>query len=199
MSDLDALRAAVYLFHLPSAVRAQREKPLPEGMQALLEVAADETNAAAAAAARLERPTDVVREACAFFIEQILLAPEADAYRVLGVSRDASDIELRRHRALILRWVHPDMDRAGDRSVYAGRVTGAWEALKSSERRAAYDVAHPPRGAATSRFGNRKRQRGVPTRTRGAAAQLAKLTRPQERPPGLIGSALRFLFRRPRP
>lgn len=199
MAELDALRTAVYLFHLPSAVRAQRDKPLPAGIRALLEVAADEAGAADAAAARLERPVEVVQQACAFFIEQIMLAPGTDAYRILGAARDASDGDLRRNMALLLRWVHPDMDRAGDRTVYAGRVTQAWESLKSQDRRAAYDAAHPLKAASKSRSGGRSRsgQRGK-AGPGGAAAHVHHPRVALERKPGLIGTALRFLFRRGR-
>ena len=41
--------------------------------------------------------------------------------------------------ALLLRWLHPDLDRHGERSVFAARVTRAWNDLKTQERRAAYD------------------------------------------------------------
>jgi hypothetical protein len=211
MAELDALRTAVYLFHLPSAVRGQRGKPLPTGIQALLEVAAGEAGAAEEAAARLERPVDVIRQACAFFIEQIMLAPDADAYRILGGERHTSDGDLRRNMALLLRWVHPDMDRSGDRTVYAGRVTGAWEALKSQERRAAYDAAHPPAPVSKSLTGSRSRQsrkgpRGPgsqpglrPDPAIGPGGTAGQIQHPRvalDRKPGLIGSALRFILRR---
>ena len=49
--------------------------------------------------------------------------------------------------ALIMRWLHPDVvsnsalaDRF-DRGLYADRVTEAWEAIKTKERRAAYDLS----------------------------------------------------------
>jgi hypothetical protein len=41
--------------------------------------------------------------------------------------------------ALLLRWLHPDHDPQGARSVFAGRVTRAWNDLKTQERRATYD------------------------------------------------------------
>jgi DnaJ-class molecular chaperone len=85
------------------------------------------------------RPRDVVREAAAFFIEQVLLHPGADSYRVLGARPDAPNGELRRNMALLLKWLHPDSDRQGQRSVFATRVTRAWNDLKTPERRAAYD------------------------------------------------------------
>ena len=83
-----------------------------------------------------------MRNAAAFFIEQILLAPGADSYRVLGGNAQASNSDLRRNMALLLRWLHPDMEHngTGDRSVFAARITLAWEDLKTAERRAAYDA-----------------------------------------------------------
>ena len=42
--------------------------------------------------------------------------------------------------ALLLRWLHPDIVHNGDRSIFVGRVTGAWESLKTRERRARYDL-----------------------------------------------------------
>ena len=65
--------------------------------------------------------------------------PEADSYRVLGATAEASKSELRRNMALLLRWLHPDHDPQGARSVFANRVTRAWNDLKTQERRAAYD------------------------------------------------------------
>ena len=85
------------------------------------------------------RSRETVREAAAFFIEQILLFPDADSYRVLGARPEATNGELRRNMALLLRWLHPDLDRQGERSVFAARVTRAWNDLKTQERRAAYD------------------------------------------------------------
>lgn len=193
MIDLEALRQALYLFHLPSAVRAARDRPLPAGMMHMLEVAADAETAAETAAARLERPVDVIRQACGFYIEQIMLAPDADAYRMLGAGRAATDAELRRHMALLLRWVHPDTERAGERSVYAGRVTGAWEALKTNERRAAYDAANPPKAAKPiGKYKTSRSSRTVHEVGRQAGTDAAP------RRSGLLGAAFRYILgRRP--
>ncbi|MGE3914849.1 MAG: hypothetical protein AB7F78_04050 [Hyphomicrobiaceae bacterium] len=80
-----------------------------------------------------------LRTAAAFFIEQVLLAPGADSYRVLGASPTATSTDLRRNMALLLRWLHPDIEPTGERSVLASRVTSAWEDLKTTTRRATYD------------------------------------------------------------
>ena len=193
MSDIEAIRQALYLFHLPSAVRGARDKPLPVGIMQMLEVAAGDETASQAASSRLERPVDLIRQACGFYIEQIMLAPEADPYRILGAGRGVSDAELRRHMALLQRWVHPDADRSGERSVYAGRVSGAWEALKTHERRAAYDAAHPPKAAKPSSSGpsssGSKRKHDAQSRRSGGPAPKRS---------GLLSAAFRYILgRRP--
>lgn len=192
MSELEALRLALYLFHLPSGVRSARDGPLPAGMSCLLEIAAGEAKAAEDAAKLLERPVEVVRQACGFFVEQIMLAPDADAYRVLGSTRQASEVELRRNMALVLRWAHPDLNGngKGEPSVYASRVTRAWEALKSQERRAAYDAAHPlpPAGSSQGRTPRRRREKSAGFRYLADGAQ-----RGMHRP-SLFGFALRLLL-----
>jgi hypothetical protein len=140
MSDKMALKIAIDLVHMPSQVRLVRSSPLPEGVTTLLRIAAGEVETETDAADFTGRSCDAVREAATFFIEQILFAPDADSYRVLGTSAQASAPELRRNIALLLRWLHPDLDPRGERSVFVRRVTAAWNDLKTPERRNAYDL-----------------------------------------------------------
>ena len=136
---LRSLNMAIDLMRAPSQVRLVRSAPLPDDVLTLLRIAAEDEEATSQAIEATGRSRETVREAAAFFIEQILLYPEADSYRVLGARPEASNSELRRNMALLLRWLHPDHDPQGERSVFAGRVTRAWNDLKTQERRAAYD------------------------------------------------------------
>jgi hypothetical protein len=142
--DWTALQLALELHRGPWRVRIVRTQPLPAGMDLLLTVAAGEGEADAAAA--LGRPAAAIREAATFFIAQILLAPGTDSYRVLGGGPGATTGELRRNMALLMRWLHPDVARAGEPAVLAARISAAWNTLKTPERRAAYD--RDRRGAA---------------------------------------------------
>jgi hypothetical protein len=135
-----ALKIAIDLMHVPSQVRLLRSEPLPDGLLILLRIAAGDAEAERAAAALMDRSRTVVRQAATFFIEQILFAPNADSYQVLGASPQASAGELRRNVAILLRGLHPDLDPRGERSIFIGRVTAAWNDLKTPERRAAYDA-----------------------------------------------------------
>jgi hypothetical protein len=142
MGEATALKLAIDLLHVPSRVRPMRSAALPRDVLTLLEIAADDADATQRASEASGRTQKVVRDAAAFYIEQILLAPGSDSYRVLGGNAQTSSSDLRRNMALLLRWLHPDMDHngSGDRSLFAGRITLAWEDLKTAERRAAYDV-----------------------------------------------------------
>ncbi len=173
MTGAAAVRVAIDLVQVPSRVRLLRAEPLPDGIETVLRVAAGDEGAEAAAAAAVGRPRELVRKAAAFYIEQILLCADADSYRVLGADRTATAIELRRNMALLLKWLHPDMDRNGIHSLFAGRVTQAWETIKTPERRASYDLAQSARatGGRFRRYGGSKR------RSHGADARFVRWRR----------------------
>ncbi len=139
MNHATALGVAIDLLHMPSRVRLVRAAPLPAGVLDLLRIAAGDEEAIREAIECAGRSRDVVCDAVTFFIEQILLSPDANSYRVLGASPKATSAELRRNMALLLRWLHPDLDPRAERSIFATRVTLAWNDLKTLDRRAAYD------------------------------------------------------------
>lgn len=191
MSDRVAVKIAIDLLHVPSQVRLIRSEPLPDGVLALLRIAAGDDEAERAAIALTGRSRDTVRHAAAFFIEQILFAPDADSYRVLGADAQASAVELRRHVALLLRWLHPDLDPGGERSIFIGRVTGAWNNLKTPARRAAYDDQR--------RKSDAVRRRGKATGRSNASRLAAALRRRNQRAEEAVlayGAAKVGFFRR---
>jgi curved DNA-binding protein CbpA len=87
------------------------------------------------------RTQEVLSAAAAFFIEQIMLVPGADSYRVLGSVPEASPAELRTNMALLMKWLHPDVGAAAQKELYVSLVTRAWEDVKTPARRQAYDAA----------------------------------------------------------
>jgi DnaJ-class molecular chaperone len=76
-----------------------------------------------------------------FYVEQVLLSPDSDKYRILGGSPSASNAELRHNMALLQSWLHPDRNPLGERSVLAMRVADAWSTLRTPEGRADYDAS----------------------------------------------------------
>ncbi|MBJ7532747.1 hypothetical protein JDN40_01240 [Rhodomicrobium vannielii ATCC 17100] len=145
MRSPEAIVAALGMLSYPRMARKARCFSLPPGITFLLEIAAAEPHALQDAAAITGQAESTLRQAAGFFIEQVMLDEGADFYRMLGANPAAPVEELRRHMALIMRWLHPDLitvherDGGFNRSLYASRVVAAWETVKSQARRSAYD------------------------------------------------------------
>ena len=145
MPRADALVAAMSMLERPHAAKLARASRLPEGVTFLLEIAAGEAQALGRASQLTGRTDATLQKAAGFFIEQVLLYPGGDSYRILGADGGSSLSELRRNMALIMRWLHPDVasDAASssvlNRSLFASRITQAWETVKTEERRSAYN------------------------------------------------------------
>ena len=135
------LETALALQRAPGERFRLRERPLPDGLVHVLEVASGSAQAVAVAAAELGESEPDLLEASRFYLEQVLFAaPDATAYRILGVPQDATPDLIRIHHRWLQRWLHPDRAQAGDASVYATRVNQAWATLRSPELRHQYDV-----------------------------------------------------------
>lgn len=139
MSRDAALKTALSLVKVPTHIRALRASPLPHGIDLLLNLAAGNEDAHRNALELGGRSDQNLMNAAGFFIEQILLHPDSDSYRVLGADPTATTRELRANMALLMRWLHPDLDPEGNRAHLANRVLRAWDDLKTPERRKAYD------------------------------------------------------------
>lgn len=146
MPSAEALVAALSIVNYPHLASRAREAPLPKGITFLLQIVTQDSDAIQEACLLTGQTEKHIRKAAAFFVEQVLLS-QSDCYRVLGCNCKSSNTELRRHMALIMKWLHPDVASdtspalGFDRSLYASRVTEAWEALKTDDRRATYDEA----------------------------------------------------------
>ena len=200
MSDKMALRVAIDLLHVPSQVRLVRSGPLPQGVPVLLRIAAGDDAAEREAADATVRSRDVVRRAAAFFIAQILFAPDTDSYRVLGAAPQASAGELRGNAALLLKWLHPDLDPHGERSIFVSRVTEAWNNLKTPDRRAAYDELRRSSSERKSRNkamrrGNRKKFIAALRRQQGRGSDAPSIHGAEKI--GFFRRALSMLLQRP--
>lgn len=186
--EIAAVRAALYLTAIPSHCGQLRNAPLPDGVDALLRIVANDGDAIKRCAERLEKTSTELREAAAFYLEQIILTPGADSYRVLGTQRHAPATELRRNLALLCRWLHSDICEDLSRSIFFLRVMQAWNDLKTPERRAAYDAGlgvqtsamNPSRASKISHDRNEVKRKGVDRGARGGKLgqkeQAARMT-----------------------
>jgi DnaJ-like protein len=180
----DGLKIAIDLMHVPSRIRLLRTEPLPDGVETLLRIAAGDDEAVGVAVALTGRSRGEVRQAATFFIEQILFAPGNDGYRVLGATPQASATELRSNVALLLRWLHPDVGPQDARSIFIGRVTAAWNDLKTPERRASYDRQLRSNG-----------KKPFPSHRARLRAWRDRYSRPVSGTPGWHGRSARLRYR----
>ena len=141
MTDVAAIKVAFEALHLPASLPRMRAQPLPAHLETVLRIASGDDEVTRQMAEATERSPDLIRRAAVFYIEEVLFAPDATHYRVLGASPQASVSDLRRNMALLMTWLHPDKNPSGDRALLASRVTTAWDTLRSPDRRAAYDAA----------------------------------------------------------
>src|SRR5213592_3451689 len=68
-----------------------------------------------------------------------MATPERDYYELLGVSRDASDAEIKKAFRGLARELHPDVSEAPDAQERFREVVEAYEVLSKRETRELYD------------------------------------------------------------
>lgn len=139
-----ALEQALAARQAPSLFGHLREQPLPDDLRLLLRIAAGDVEAIDLARRISAEAGPVLTEAAVLFIQQAMFFPGSDSYRVLGVASDASDEQIRDHRRWLVRWLHPDRNVDQWDSVYADRVSNAWQDLRTPERRRDYDLQPRP-------------------------------------------------------
>lgn len=147
----DALEWAIALAKAPGERSALRQRPVPDGLERLLQIATGSSPdlLAEVATQRNEDPNEIL-EAARFYAREVLFFKGADAYRVLGVRRDAPPEVVRSHHRLLQLWLHPDRQTSDWDAIFAARVNAAWTQLRSTERRQAYDAANPEQHANAS-------------------------------------------------
>lgn len=134
----EAVALALACYRAPVGLADASRRPLPEDMLVLLRIAAGDQETTARCAEASGVDAGEVHEAAVFFIQQVLFAPGADSFRVLGVAPDAPDVRIKEHYRWLVRWLHPDRNDDEWTTVYADRVNRAWQDLRLPERRAAY-------------------------------------------------------------
>jgi hypothetical protein len=106
---------------------------LPSEITDVIRIAAGDEVACEMAATATGETRKTLIEAARLFVKQVLFRPDADCFRVLGVSPGAPKSLARYHMRTLLAWLHPDRNRDGD-SVFAHRVLLAWSEFSKIPR-----------------------------------------------------------------
>jgi curved DNA-binding protein CbpA len=137
--NTDALELALALHQAPIQRFALRDRPLPQNIGAVLQLASAMQPQLEKAAKQFSESEETILEAVRFYLQQVLFEPGTDAYRILGLDSSASTKLIRQHHIWLQRWLHPD--RRGDdwEAVLTTKVNWAWQQLRNESARMAYD------------------------------------------------------------
>ncbi len=109
--------------------------PLPDGLKCLLRIVADgEHRDATTAHVYKTYSPETVRAVSAAFLSEVLFAHQSDPYRVLGLSPGAPLAEVREHKRLLLKWLHPDRNPELREHEKLACVIRAAEAIERDHR-----------------------------------------------------------------
>src|SRR5262245_30731183 len=135
MSGPRGIALALDLARVPALAQSIENPPLPSDVLEIIRIAAGSPEICQSASQATGQPPAVLIEAARFYLQQVLLRPDADSYRVLGLPPGASRELARRHMRCLLQWLHPDVNRDWD-SAYAERVLTAWREVSAN-------ISHP--------------------------------------------------------
>src|SRR5215472_6514848 len=119
MAQPHVIELALDLARMPALARSSVVPPLPPNIMELMRIAAASPEACQAAVAQTGEPRHVLIEAARFYLQQVLLRPDADCYRILGIKPAAPRATAREHMRWLLEWLHPDRNNNGWDAVYA--------------------------------------------------------------------------------
>ncbi len=204
MGEATAVRVAIDLLRVPSRVRMIRDAPLPGGMDLLLRIAAGDRAAINGrhAADRAIRKTCCGRRPSSS-------SSRSCCHPIPTVTGCSAPTAMRRRRAAAVIWPAGPLDaprrcRIRDRSMFAGRVTLAWDDLKTLERRVAYDVTRCRATSGNAKPNAKKAGANTKSRTKSQngstgsrkSAQSRSVAIYSARQPGLLRRAWLLLLGR---
>jgi hypothetical protein len=131
MSGPRGIALALDLARMPALALSKQNTPLPSDIFEIMRIATGSPDICQSASEVTGQSPRVLVEAARFYLQQTLLRPDADSYRVLGLPPGASRELARRHMRCLLQWLHPDVNREWD-SVYAERVLKAWREVSAN-------------------------------------------------------------------
>jgi hypothetical protein len=139
--ERQAIDIALDMTSRPLLIREVQRAPLPPGVREVIRLATGSEDELDQAGKRRGRDAKALRQAAVLFLQQALFHPGADNYRLLGLTQGATAEEIRDHRRLLLKLLHPDRNPSSWEQMLFQQVIGAAADL---EKR----VARSPNGTA---------------------------------------------------
>jgi hypothetical protein len=152
LSRRQAIDIAMDAMTTPEITSFLSAGPLPEGLKYLLRIVAEgEWRDAPTEHVYRAHSPEAVRAASAAFLSVVLFARQTDPYRVLGLQPAAPLSEVREHKRLLLKWLHPDRNPKAKEHDYLARIIEAADAIEGGRCYQFGAIAgrhspHPPPG-----------------------------------------------------
>jgi hypothetical protein len=125
------IETALDFARMPALARNVVWPPIPKDIIEVMRIAAASPEACREAAHATGETPEALIQAARFYLQQSLLRPDADAYRVLGLQPGAARATAREHMRWLMQWLHPDHNGELE-AVYAERVLKAWRDLAAT-------------------------------------------------------------------
>ena len=144
MNKRGAIELALDIYRHPSKVGAVRRAALPMDVLKLVRIVAGGDDEIAAQNLTDQKSPAEMRDAAVFFIQQIMFQSGNAPHRILGLSEDASPQQIKDHKRLLLKWLHPDRNQSKWEGVYFQRVLQAAQSVEGPPTNALVPVEPRP-------------------------------------------------------
>ena len=134
MPRRQAIDIAMDALSRPELLAMLTAGPLPAGVKNLLRIVAEgECRDASTEHVYSRNSAEAVRAASAAFLLAVLFGKGSDPYRVLGLAKGAPASDVREHKRLMLKWLHPDRNPHISERNHLPKVIEACEAIESGK------------------------------------------------------------------
>jgi hypothetical protein len=126
----DAIEAALALYRQPALKAKMAQAPLPSGITDVLRIAASPIEDVEVMARAIGSDARELIAASVLYLQTVLFHNHAGDARLMGLHEDATAVQLRDHKRLILKWLHPDRNRNSWETKLFKRALDASERLE---------------------------------------------------------------------
>ena len=132
---------ALELYHEPRLANRLASMPLHDGVLSLIKIAAGDESEAMVFPSHISENFEKAHAISVFYLQQVIFHPHSSGHRILGLSSDAGQKEIRDHKRWLLKWLHPDRNQNKWEQHYFKRVLEAAQSLQSADTQ---PVVHQP-------------------------------------------------------
>lgn len=131
MPGEDIFTLAQALFQEPGLRHELRRSPVPDDIDRLLALVGHDRQLLEQRARALRTEPAQLQRIARFYVQEVLLFPDADDQRLLGAPAGADAATLKRHHRLLQSWLHPDRaDPGSGEAIHSARINAAFQRLR---------------------------------------------------------------------